>query len=49
MLKNFKRGLIGYQDLYKAIAQLKSNPDYVWTEEDLEALEYVGEDYLQRR
>lgn len=45
MLKNFKRGLIGYQDLCKAIAQLKSNPDYVWTE----ALEYVGEDYLQRR
>lgn len=47
MLRNYRRGMISYDELSHQIKMLKGNPDHIWTEEELSAVEYVGDDYLR--
>lgn len=47
MLKNYRRGMISYDELCHQIKLLKGNSDHVWTEMWLTAAEYVGDDYLR--
>ena len=47
MLRNYKRGMISYDELCHQIKLLKGNPVQLWTEEELRAAKYVGNDYLR--
>ena len=47
MLRNYKRGMLSYDELCHQMKLLKGNPDHNWTEDELRAAEYVGEDYLR--
>ena len=49
MLRNYRRGMISYDELCHQIKLLKGNPDHNWTEEELSAAEYVGDDYLRQK
>lgn len=39
MLRNYRRGMISYDELCH-----QGNPDHIWTEEELRAANYVGDD-----
>ena len=49
MLRNYRRDMISYDELCHQIKMLKGNPDHNWTEEELRAAEYVGEDCLRQK